>query len=288
MSRSAAEENNDRLFCWEQVNSTNRLFRISRVFAARGCAEKLLPLYALFSVVEQACSTLSDEDVANSKLNWWRKECLHQDMTKSQHPLLKELCRTGADRELRRDSIAGLFAGATSRLSASAPADMAGLISICMELHRPQLELELDLAGLQNAERNFSQELLARNGMVQLLRETSRMKEQGGFWWVPLNLLARHGVGREELSQYPSSPAAIQLLADILGDRTFAGSEVLDSSCTQPADVTSARHVFAVSGLYSRKLRQIRNVSLDSLARELSTPGPVDLVAAWKSARKAG
>jgi len=288
MSRSTAEENNDRLFCWEQVNSTNQLFRISRVFASRGCAEKLLPLYALFSVVEQACSTLSDEDVANSKLNWWRKECLHQDMTESQHPLLKELCRTGAASELRRDSIAGLFAGATSRLSASAPADMAGLISICIELHRPQLELELDVAGLQHAEKNFSQELLARNGVVQLLRESSRMKEQGGFWWVPLNLLARYGVSREDLSQHPGSPTAIQLLADMLGDEAFAGSDVLDPSVSRPADFTPARHVFAVSGLYSRKLRQIRNVSPDGLARDLSTPGPADLVAAWKSARKAG
>lgn len=288
MNRPAAEENNDRLFCWEQVSSTNRLFRVSRVFASRGCAEKLLPLYALFSVVEQACSTLSDEDVANSKLNWWRNECLNQNMTESQHPLLKELCRTGADSELRRDSIAGLFAGATSRLSASAPADMAGLTSICVEVHRPQLELELDVAGLQNAERNFSQELLARNGMVQLLRESSRMREQGGFWWVPLNLLARHGVSREDLSQRPSSPAAIQLLADMLGDETFAGSDVLDPSCSRPADYTQARHVFAVSGLYSRKLRRIRDASPDRLARDLSTPGPADLVAAWKSARKAG
>ena len=288
MSRPTAEQNNDRLFCWEQVNSTNRLFRISRVFAHRGCAEKLLPLYALFSVVEQACSTLSDEHVAFSKLDWWRRECLHQDMTESQHPLLKELSRTGAASELRTDSIARLFDGATSRLSAAAPADMDGLASICMELHRPQLELELDVAGLQDAERNFSQELLARNGMVQLLRESSRMKEQGRFWWVPLNFLARYSVSREDLSQTPDSPTAIQLLADVLGDEAFGGSDMLDPSCSRLADYTPARHVFAISGLYSRKLRQIKDVSADGLARDLGTPGPADLMAAWKCARKAG
>ena len=78
MTARATGKGNDRHFCWEQVGKSNRVFRISQVFAPRHCAEKLLPLYALFSAVEQICSSISDEDVARSKLNWWRIECLQK------------------------------------------------------------------------------------------------------------------------------------------------------------------------------------------------------------------
>ena len=105
MTETGTGKDNDRQFCWEQVVKTNRVFRISQVFAPRHCAEKLLPLYALFSAIEQICSSASDEDVARSKLNWWRQECLQTEAAKSRHPVMKELSRTGALNDLRRDSL---------------------------------------------------------------------------------------------------------------------------------------------------------------------------------------
>jgi len=288
MTRRAAEKNNDRLFCWEQVSATNRLFRVSRVFAPRSCVDKLLPLYALFSAVEQVCSTIADEDVASSKLNYWRSELLHQDRADSQHPLVKELCRTGASGDLKRESIAALLDAATSRLSVNAPPDQKALKEICVELYRPQLEMELDVCGLPDAVPVFSRDLLARNGMTQLFRESTHRKEEGGFWWVPLNLLARHSISREEIVRNPRSAGAVQLLRDVLADDTFAGSDALESSSTRVVDYSSARHVFAISGLYSRKLRLIKDFSADSCAAELERVGPADLLDAWKSARKAG
>ena len=127
MTDAAAGQGNDRRFCWEQVGKSNRLFRISQIFAPRHCAEKLLPLYALFSAVEQICSSISDEDVARSKLNWWRNECLQNKPTQSRHPVMKELSRTGVLNDLRRESVVALLDGAESRLYASAPPDLEAL-----------------------------------------------------------------------------------------------------------------------------------------------------------------
>jgi len=199
MTASATGEGNDRQFCWEQVGKSNRVFRISQVFASRHCAEKLLPLYALFSAVEQICSSISDEDVARAKLNWWRIECLQKIPNESGHPVMKELNRSGAMSDLRWESIASLLDGVESRLYASAPPDVEALKGMCIELHRPQLELELGISGLKRSTLEFEPGLLARNGMLQLIRESVYRKEQGGFWWIPLNLLARHGVSREDI-----------------------------------------------------------------------------------------
>jgi len=283
-----SEHNNDRMFCWEQVSRTNRLFRISRVFAPRNCAEKLLPLYALFSVIEQICSSQTDVEVAASKLNWWRNECLHQNLDASQHPLVRELVRTGAADNLPAASIAALFEGADHRLSGSAPTDMDLLRRNCIEIYRPQLELELSLIEYPLAVSDFNPDLMARNGLFQLLRESSRGRGQGSFWWVPHNSLARHGVSREEITRNPKSPAVSDLMKSLIADGVSRGGDPHHSFGTATLDYSPARHVFAISALYSRKLHRLLRTTTDRFAGEMMLLNPADLLAAWKHARRPG
>ena len=286
MTERATGKGNDRHFCWEQVGKSNRLFRISQVFAPRHCAEKLLPLYALFSVVEQICSNISDEDVAHSKLNWWRNECLQNIPADSRHPVMKELSRAGALDDLRRESVAGLLDGAESRLYANAPPDMEALRGMCVELHRPQLDLELGISGLKGSKLELEPGLLPHNGLLQLIRESVHRKEQGGFWWIPLNLLARHGVSREDIATDPRSPAVTRLLAEVFAAAESWGGESNEVARSRTVDFSPARHLFAINGLYSRKLKRLKGITPDLFAGELSRLGPADLFKAWKCARR--
>ena len=286
MTERATGKGNDRRFCWEQVGKSNRLFRISQVFAPRHCAEKLLPLYALFSAVEQICTNISDEDVARSKLNWWRNECLQNMAAKSSHPVMKEMKRTGALSDMGQESVVGLLDGAESRLYASAPPDLEALKRICIELHRPQLELELGLSGLKGSKLEFKPGLLARNGMLQLIRESVYRKNQGGFWWVPLNLLARHGVSREDVVTDPRTPAVSNLLAEVFAASESWDREPKEVSGGGAGDFSPARHLYSFNGLYSRKLKRLKGITPDLFAAEMGRLGPADLFKAWKCARR--
>lgn len=286
MTARSSESANDRLFCWEQVSRTNRLFRVSRVFAPAQCAERLLPLYALFSVVELIGSASSDVEVAISKLGWWRNECLHQNRTSSQHPLVKELNRTGAAEVLPGKSLVQLFSGVEDRLSAIAPADMGALKDTCMELFRPQLELELAVTESPLTASDFRPELLARNGLLQLLRESARHKEQGGYWWIPLKSLARHGVSREEIRNDPGSSGVTHLMAELLKEAVSWGRDPDGSFINRLKDYAPARHIFAISGLSARKLRSLAATAPDQFQAELVRLGPPDLFTAWKHARR--
>jgi phytoene synthase len=286
MTADSAEKNNDRMFCWEQVVKTNRVFRVSRVFAPRSCADKLLPVYALFSAVEQICTSISDEDIARSKLNWWRIECLQKDSAESQHPVLKELNRTGAGNDLRQASIAQLLDGAESRLAAIAPSDVDSLKGMCIELQRPQVELEISVSGLNEPALEFDPGLLARSGMLQLIRESVYRKEQGGFWWIPLSLMARHGVSREDIVKKPRSGAVAELLAEVFAAGESWGRGSPGRFGGSAADYSKTRHLFAINGLYLRKLKRLEDLTPDLFARELGRLGPADLLEAWKSARR--
>jgi phytoene/squalene synthetase len=288
MTAPVSEQANDRIFCWEQVSRTNGLFRVSRVFAPRDCAGKLLPIYALFSVIEQICSSQTDVEVAARKLSWWRNECLHQDLAVSQHPIVRELVRTGTADSLPGAAIAALFDGADRRLSATAPTDLDGLRSKCIEIYRPQLEIELSVSESPVAADNFNSGLLARNGLFQILRESSRGKGQGSFWWVPHNALARHRVSREEISRNPQFPAVAGLLKSLITSGLSWGRDLDHSLEMTTIDFSPARHVFAISGLYARKLQGLLEIAPDRFAVEMGRLNPVDLFAAWKYARRPG
>lgn len=288
MTANHSEVENNRLYCWEQVYRTNRLFRVSRVFAPRDCAERLLPLYGLFSVVEQICSRQTDDEVASGKLNWWRNECLQNGWAKSQHPLVKEMSRTGASEHLKAESLKLLFDGAGRRLSATPPKDMETLKSLCIEVYVPQLELELTVSAPKLSASHFDPGLLARNGALQLFRESMQGEGQGCFWWAPLNLLARYGIGRDEIRNRPDGPEVKRFWAEVLQEFCAWGSGAHESPEEKALDFSPARHVFAISGLYTRKLQSLASVSPAEYSVELTRLRPADLVEAWKRARRAG
>lgn len=286
MSDSRSERDNDLLFCWEQVSRTNGFFRISRVFAPRESVDRLLPLFALFSVVEQISSTVAEADVAEIKLNWWRNECLHRRMVESQHPVVRELIRTGAANRLPPELMAELFDGAGRRLLAIAPTDMDALKKRCLEIYRPQLELELSVSGSRIAWNDFDPGLLARNGLFQVVRESARRQEQGGFWWMPLNSLARHGVSREEITRNPKSRNVAGLLKEVLTEGVTWGADAAKPTSNSAIDLSPARHVFALSGLYARKLRSLARITPDKFIRELPRSRLTDLWGAWAFTRR--
>ena len=272
----------DRQFCWEQIGKTNRAFRLSRVFAARREAERLLPLYALFSCMEQICSTVSDEDVARSKLNWWRIECLQNDPADSRHPVLKELRRSGA--RVDRASLVRLFDGAESRLDGLAPPDPDALLELCTQAQLPQLELELAASGFGGTAGDFAPRWSAAAGLLQLIRESARHAGEGGYWWVPLGLLARHGVKRQTIKEEPGSAAVASLMANLYSeyDQWTVAPPVPPAT---EADLAPVRHLFAVNGLYAGQLRRLAGTTPDRYETELNRTGIADLLAAWKSAR---
>jgi phytoene/squalene synthetase len=280
-------ESNERLFCWEQVHATNPLFRISRVFAPHEQAERLLPLYALFSVLEQLCSQATDLDLASRKLDWWRSECLPGSLAASGHPILKELGRTGAALSLDQSLLKRLFDSVESRLDATAPLELDDLERLCRWVAEPQYRLESRLCAVDpSVEAQTHYGACARNGLVQLIRESARPGGAGRFWWLPLKLLARHGVSRAELGHDPDRPAARALFGEILQQaRGWAGAAG-ERGERAPTEPPAMRHFVVFSHLQSCALRRLRDTRPSRYAAALRRAGAAELFRAWQAARR--
>lgn len=278
-----AVSENDRRFCWEQVLKVNPLFRMTQTFAHPAERDRLLPLHALFSSIEQICSSVVDEEVARRKLDWWRMETLHTDPAASAHPVLKLLAAQGAARYLHKSALASLFDCAEQRLDATAPTDHAQLMTLCCDIYAPQLQLELALLA-DGVNELTERGIVGRGGLLQLLRE-SLARRNAAFWWVPLPLLARHGVNRPGLMDSRQSTAARAVFAEIFERATAWGPHYLPYEAVTGKHGHSPRHVFVTHAVNARKIDRLRRTPPGSLRREVRRGRPAELMTGWQAAR---
>jgi len=285
---AVATDTNDRRFCWEQVLRTNRIFRISQAFAPADRTPQLLPLYALFSAVEEVGSECSDESVARRKLEWWRNECSRLDTQGSDHPILRELSSRSAIQALDQGHLFQLFDDAESRLDALAPADPHQLRTLCAGLSRPQIALELSLCGGGPPSAEITDELGVVLGLAQLMRESVRCGPSRRYWWLPMNLLARHGLKRGDI-QSDSLAATVQAL---FGDLIKESSRSVPDGSSGPRPAwrlePAAQHLFVIGHLQASALQRLGRNRPKQFARELNRVGMAQLFQAWKAARSSG
>lgn len=286
MTSPAGERHNHAIFCWEQVSRSDRLFRISRLFAFGEVSDRLLPLYALFSALDQICADIQDEQVALSKLNWWHDQCVRGEPGLSNHPILCELQRTGALSRIESRHFVNLLASAALRLERKPPTDLNGLMALCQSFAGPQLRLEHAIGGLEgDAPEGQNVRLLSR-ALLQLVHEGCTRAGSDGYWWVPLNLLARHGIAREQFATDTDAPEVRALFVEI-----FEEGDVWSKAAGAAGDEGSgpgkaARHPWVVEALSARKLRALKTRKPGDFKMELGRLGIADVFEAWRAARR--
>jgi phytoene synthase len=287
MARQPGNQTNEQLFCWEQVDKTNRLFRVSHAFAPPEHRGKLLPLYALFSVVEEVCSGFPDEQLARSKLAWWRREILGRNPDGGSHPIIAELSRGASLSRFQKGCVERLLEDADSRLDGAPPPSLEDLRRRCAKVSRPQMELELSLCGVEEPDTaGIAAGQAARTGLVQLLRESLRARDTGAFWWLPLDLLARHGISRAEVRSAPGAEPAQAMLRELLAESQAWGDDSgpLSNGITAPPGAMS--HLLVHGELQSRLLARLRGKPPGRYRAEVGRTTLADLYHAWKTARR--
>jgi phytoene synthase len=286
MPSQSAESSNDQLFCWEQVLKFRPLFRVTQVFAPADLKNRLLPLHALFALVEAAGSQYSEEDLARGKLGWWRLELLGRGTAASAHPVLRELERSGAGEQLPADAIRALLDGAERRLEAAPPADLGELMTVCRETQEPQRALEEAVSGLPPETPHGLDAADVEAGLLQLARESTRRPAQDAFWWLPLQLLAKHGISRQDFARSRGAGAAADVLDEIREQAARDVRAASDERVSPASRPVAARHL-AVSGLLTgRQLRRVPGLAPEDWSAALSTSRLGDLLAAWRTARR--
>ena len=279
----AEQARNDRLFCWEQVTRVNPLFRISRVFAPGAVSERLLPLYALFAALEQLCTQASEAEIRYRKLAWWRSECLDRGLADSAHPVLRELTRSGAARRLDRKVLAQLFDGAGLRLDGPPPVNAEEFDALCRMTASPQCTLEFAVtANVCDVQAPATAACL---GLAQLFRESTGQDGANRFWWLPLNLLARHGISRGDLEQDVDAQPVRDLLSEVLQRSSSWAMEARREVEQAAGGASHLRHLAVHTQLQASAVQRLGARRPSDYRAAVRRVGWGGLLEAWRGAR---
>jgi hypothetical protein len=143
----------------------------------------------------------------------------------------------------------------------------------------------MSISGLSVDSLEANPGMLARGGLLQLIRESSKSSGQGAYWWIPLNLLARHGISRDALLNEPESADVSGLLSELIAESASWAPSTYKAP-ENHKDFQALRNYFAINGLYSRKISNLKNISPNFYVTEIDRIRVSDLFVAWQCARR--
>ena len=279
------QTDNDRQQCWERVLKSNKLFRISHLFAPDEFSGALLALHALFASIEQISSEVSEELVARTKLEWWRFELSQGNIERSRHPVVRHLGETGAAATLPAMALQSLLDSTERRLDANPPSNMNEFNQLCRVIYQPRIHLECTLCGLDSSFVANHNAIALEGGLLQLLRE-SFVQAKHEFWWIPLNTLARFGVNRQDLRDNSDAHPARTVFGNILDDSREAPTPETRGPRIKTAAPPGLLHLQLTALLQNRQLQHLQSRQPSRFGAELNRWHISDLIAAWKMARQ--
>jgi len=279
-----AQADNNQEFCREKVLRSNPLFRVSHLFAPADFADQVLALHGLFASLDQLNSEIGDEFVARRKLDWWRTELSPENISKSNHPVVRYLIETGAASSLAGKTLELFLDTVEVRLAARAPADQEELGLLCELIYQPRILMECTLSQDDIPVSGLS-EMAQTGGLFQLICE-SNVSKNNTLWWVPLNVLARFGVTRAELGNDPDSQNARSVFEAVFASCNKLKSQPAISGKESMAPSRGLMHLHVLALLQTRQLDQLRKIRPSSYRGVLNRWRFADLLAAWNVARR--
>lgn len=183
--------------------------QLAQVFAGHSRRRAML-WGALLNELLETVFDVSDAGVAQLKLAWWG-EALAQASPHSPHPLVRAFAAepgSSVDAALWQDVTRAAILLSSQEVS---PGSVELLLATRWPLAEALVALE-DALWPQAAPGNA--DALARMLVLNQWRRTAR-GEMPRLGWLPLQLLARHGVPAHEIHRQPQAPASAAVLSEL-------------------------------------------------------------------------
>ena len=117
------------------------------------------------------------------------------------------------------------------------------------------------------------------------MRESPYRQDARGFWWLPLDLLARHGLDRAQLVSDKGLDKFRAVLNDILNEENGVTSLNKDISENISINKQDVNNLVAMDRLILKKIKYTKFSSYDQWRMELSRTRVSDVFHGWKSVR---
>jgi phytoene/squalene synthetase len=265
-------------WCRERMLARGSPLAASLHFAEPAERDRILALRTVVSEIAAVPDTVSDTEVGQRKLAWWR-DALREGLP---HPAVMALKETGAFERLSRPRLDELIANVTATMDAPRFERLDAAWAHCRALGGPAAALEAEMLCAGDAEAPLWRELGAFAYLVRLARDLA-LDARNERWFVPLDLQAEYQVSRQHVVEGEVGRAFDGLLRSWLADGL---ERVADADAgVGEASRRRQRHLLVSHALDRRLTAKLMRRPRRILVAPLR-PGHVGNVwCAWRAAR---
>lgn len=279
MKDTAENLADDLSFCRERATEFDPWYGLHTVFAHQDQQHQLLGLYAFFAMMERAAA-MSEPSLCATQLAWWQSE-VGEGLERSAHPVIRALQSSGAMPVLVGGALPGLFSQALLRVQKNPLAKVDDLEALCDDIGNAYMSPQIALADADPQFATYSGST-AGTGLWRLVSLATRSPEEA-WWFVPLDLQARHGVRLDRVGANRDGENQVFNALGVIAQRWF-NSQLIDFEGSGHDAKAGYSHLVASLLTQERQLSLMLESPLRH-GRRAPRPGLLELLRLWSNTR---
>jgi phytoene synthase len=271
-------------YCRQKAAASGSSFYYSFLFLPEDQRNAITALYAFCREVDDVVDECSDQDIARTKLNWWREEVQRLYAGTPRHPVTQALAGHIKTFRLQATHFLEIIAGMQKDLEHIQYANFQQLRVYCYRAASVVGLLAIEIFGYSDpATAKYAADLGIAFQLTNILRDV-REDLQRGRCYLPADEMQQFGVSLETLTAYQTTPVVRKLFehqaARARGYYRSAFEQLPDS------DRYNQRSGIIMATIYETILDEIEADGFRVLEQRISLTPLRKFWIAWRTARR--
>lgn len=243
-------------YCQDKTAKSGSSFTASFIFLSKEKRDAMTALYAFCREVDDIVDEITDLNVAQTKLNWWRGEIKNLYLKQPQHPVTKALTQHIETFKLDAEHFNEIIDGMEMDLKFNRYEDFKQLQLYCYRVASVVGLLSAQIFGFTNRKTlKYAHDLGIAFQLTNIIRDVGEDARRNRIY-LPLDELSQFNVTEEDLLQSRESDA-VKVLLDYQIERA---ERYYDRALNAlpPEDKKQQRVGLMMAAIYRTLLREIK------------------------------
>lgn len=271
-------------YCQQTAASSGSSFYYSFLFLPDQKRKALTALYAFCREVDDVVDECSDENIARTKLNWWRQDLYEAYHGTPQHPVNKAIAVYRQSFGLSYEYFQDIINGMEMDLDHKRYADFSSLSLYCYRVASAVGLLATEIFGYEDQlTLQYARDLGMALQLTNILRDVSEDLQRDRVY-LPQDEMQRFGVSESDLRAGSMTEPVRALFAF----QTERARQYYDCALSNLSDRDRYNQVsgLIMAGVYRATLDEISRQNYNVLGKRIKLSGWRKLLLAWTIARQ--
>lgn len=257
-------------YCQEKTSQSGSSFYYSFVILPKKQRQAITALYAFCREVDDVVDNISEPAIAQTKLDWWRKELERLYQGQAQHPVTQALAHVLNDIDLPKEQLVEIIDGMEMDLEQNRYVSIKELSLYCYRVASVVGLLAAQIFGYRDHQtQKYARDLGMAFQLTNIIRDVREDAERNRIY-LPQKMLEEFNVSETDILQFRQSPELTQLLTELASQARHHYQRALSHLPKQ--DRYAQRAGLMMSAIYQCILDEVEQDGFRVMQHHISLP----------------